>query len=1391
MISSRPTPFELIPHWAIVVVISIATIVSSTHTYADYVTVVVHEARSLTNADGGGSDDIYVKVKFQDESRPESICDLQNVHRDGVVHVRDDWTCTTEFAPDVENVRITIELWEHDGTVFTGADDHFDITPVAGNDVVMSLELSSQNIVSTDIPGFATPACATGQIRIRGNSGTDFAEIVFSVTSSPTPTGDTDQDGLLDSWEICGTTGVNLPALGADPNHKDVFLEIDWMEDTDHSHSPWLTSLINLWEEFNAISPLDNPDGAEGIHLHIDVGNLYSGYALNVDTDSEIEINLNDAAQGGRDINGDGVNESLDLNDDGVIDIGNLAALEGAPTIGGEQIAEVDSIDTTGTTLVTLPDGSVDSTNSLGPEFSAIRSFSVSRLGVFRYAIFGHDSSYFGCEFRGVAECTSIHGCDEMLLSLGSRSEFQLVLDEETGNPIPDAGELLGPSGLPVFGTFDEQTHVLMHELGHTMGLRHGGIDDVSRKPNFISAMNYIFSAVDGIPMANNEGTEASRLNQDWNRDTFSDNARFVYSPIRAVPLNEQHLDETLPLFSGTVRLNTIDRVAMTSFGPPVINDDGDSELIFVRSDGRSDACTGLDWTRDDICSSDVAVDINNFNTPPTCGSITWSVPDPNEVLTSVSQADSLALNGIGIASQNAVLTGISYDERDSIRSSLRRIRALNSEEELANQCTTELNRADFDTEAVGPISADEYGEWLLITSAPGGIPTVISAAEREDMPTSSGDLSLLNNVAASSNIVPTLILDFPRPARRVGFFAGYSNRHSTGIPEVLASAYDVRGRKMGTVRKKLTHPAAGVSTYVGLSSMLPGDPIARVVVDYRLVEPDQLIHVDDITACLQTESIEPPRPAIQPEVSARQVPAIVSSELIVELHPVGDEPGHALTEMYELPNVPMSINGITHPTRHTEYTLVTDELSVSAPDELALMVPGASFRNWRLDRLGGQSMHQPIGQATLSWETDFVAEAIATYTPSDEQCMFRVNTESDLKDINPGDGHCGNENDQCSLRAALQEANTASGSCLVLLPGGEYGLSTPGREEDQSATGDLDVKGNITILGSGAERSIIDGSRQADTVLHVLNNATALISGITIRGGNGQGYPGGISNDGRLSLHDCAIVNNRSSGNAGGIWNEGSMLVNRCVVADNVAKFNGGGIYTRRGSTNIVETAVRNNRTNKFDGAGIANNNGTVTIERSSLTGNSAGRSGGGIWSDSKLQLKNVTVSSNEANSVAGIHIVAGTGSLSAVTVVNNKSSSDAGAGIANKSAIVRMANSLVAGNSGEGGGFRDCTGQIESLGFNLVENPTDCELTGSVDSVILNQSPRLLPLARSINSLTRSHELSHVSPAIDAGGPTDIASDGSRCSSSDQLSAMRPIGLRCDIGAREYIPY
>ncbi len=89
---------------------------------------------------------------------------------------------------------------------------------------------------------------------------------------------DTDGDGLLDTWETNGydangdgTIDVNLPALGASPLRKDIFIEIDWMQGPTCNQKPQVAAIQQVIDAFD-LAPISNPDGSTGITLHVDYG---------------------------------------------------------------------------------------------------------------------------------------------------------------------------------------------------------------------------------------------------------------------------------------------------------------------------------------------------------------------------------------------------------------------------------------------------------------------------------------------------------------------------------------------------------------------------------------------------------------------------------------------------------------------------------------------------------------------------------------------------------------------------------------------------------------------------------------------------------------------------------------------------------------------------------------------------------------------------------------------------------------------------------------------------------------------------------------------------------------------------------------------------------------
>lgn len=103
------------------------------------------------------------------------------------------------------------------------------------------------------------------------------AAALFAAPANAAPAAlvDTDGDKLPDIWETQGydangdgVIDVDLPAMGANPNHKDLFVEMDYMQGLLPSSTVAFDRMVNVF----ATAPVSNPDGVNGIKLHLDAG---------------------------------------------------------------------------------------------------------------------------------------------------------------------------------------------------------------------------------------------------------------------------------------------------------------------------------------------------------------------------------------------------------------------------------------------------------------------------------------------------------------------------------------------------------------------------------------------------------------------------------------------------------------------------------------------------------------------------------------------------------------------------------------------------------------------------------------------------------------------------------------------------------------------------------------------------------------------------------------------------------------------------------------------------------------------------------------------------------------------------------------------------------------
>lgn len=229
-----------------------------------------------------------------------------------------------------------------------------------------------------------------------------------------------------------------------------------------------------------------------------------------------------------------------------------------------------------------------------------------------------------------------------------------------------------------------------------------------------------------------------------------------------------------------------------------------------------------------------------------------------------------------------------------------------------------------------------------------------------------------------------------------------------------------------------------------------------------------------------------------------------------------------------------------------------------------------------------------------------------------------------------------------CSLREAVIAANTAADADRILLSAGTYLLTRVGSGEDHSATGDLDVRQDLEILGRGAQLTAIDAAGLGDDAIHSIPGLSDLV------------------------LRKLAV---RDSDFRGLVLGSGVHLVEDCEFRDNGSAANHHGINTSLGST---LTLRRSTVTGSAD-IGLLVNQGTATLENVTLSGN-AGRE---------------LVANASAGGVTCTHCT-----------LFDPADGDPEVGLFN--ATLTLANSIVAGDCslGTGGAIDSLGGNVESAG-------------------------------------------------------------------------------------------
>jgi hypothetical protein len=251
---------------------------------------------------------------------------------------------------------------------------------------------------------------------------------------------DTNGDGITDATEC------------ADKNLKDLFVEVDWMQD--HKPDPLALSqtqsvssvgVQSVRQAFAAAPvPVCNPSNPlctsnnTGIRLHIQVDEqasftTFAGTAATHVTELVFTPCTPPATNPNGTLNVKSLGDSADFD---VIKKANFGT-------AAERTSGANSANT----------------------------LNAKRLA-FRYVLFGHNLNGTNGGGSSGSGCSEVAG-DDAAVTLGSFA--QTMVNGVTHNR----------------GLTDQQAGTFMHEFGHTLGLQHGGRDKFNCKPNYLSVMSY------------------------------------------------------------------------------------------------------------------------------------------------------------------------------------------------------------------------------------------------------------------------------------------------------------------------------------------------------------------------------------------------------------------------------------------------------------------------------------------------------------------------------------------------------------------------------------------------------------------------------------------------------------------------------------------------------------------------------------------------------------------------------------------------------------------------------------------------------------------------------------------------------------------------------------
>jgi CSLREA domain-containing protein len=405
------------------------------------------------------------------------------------------------------------------------------------------------------------------------------------------------------------------------------------------------------------------------------------------------------------------------------------------------------------------------------------------------------------------------------------------------------------------------------------------------------------------------------------------------------------------------------------------------------------------------------------------------------------------------------------------------------------------------------------------------------------------------------------------------------------------------------------------------------------------------------------------------------------------------------------------------------------------------------------------------------------------------------VNTVGDAADTNVGDGICdtdaGTAGEQCTLRAAIQETNSAPTDDTI-----NFSFTLPATSIITLNSVLPDIAGNLAINGPSANLLTVQRNTAGGTpdfrIFTINSGTTVAMTGMTIANGRVGITGAGIRNNGALTLTGCYLFGNHAEQAGGAIFNSGtSLTLNDCKIGGtspgqpNSATGGGGGINNGAGTLSISGGSIVGNS----DG-GVFVAGGTASIDGVVITNNSAAGGGGGVTAvNATANIVNCLIANNTAASGAGVFNQGGSTGVVNSTISGNVASG-AGGGVRNQSGTLTLTNVTISNNRSNGGpgGGMSVNGTVNLrntivAGNFLGPSPSTSasDISGSVSFSSFNN---LIGTGGSggLNNFSNGNQVGvaffnvRLGPLADNGGPT-------------QTHALLPGSTALDAGSNSFV--